>query len=144
MVSQTVITKNAAETQKLARQFSQRIKNGHIIALYGDLGSGKTTFIKGLAAGLGIKQNIPSPTFILIRQYPLKNRRFFFHIDLYRVSGVELAGLGLDEIMANHNNIVAIEWAEKISHRLPAQRWEIRFKYVNENEREISFSYKNH
>jgi tRNA threonylcarbamoyladenosine biosynthesis protein TsaE len=122
----------------LKKSASQRI-----FALYGELGSGKTTFIQGLAKGLGIKERILSPTFVMIRQYPLTiNHQSsiinFFHIDLYRVeSERDVESLGLEEIWDDPQNIVAIEWAEKIKKILPKKRTEIHFKYLKNNERKI-------
>ncbi|MCL4437452.1 tRNA (adenosine(37)-N6)-threonylcarbamoyltransferase complex ATPase subunit type 1 TsaE, partial [Patescibacteria group bacterium] len=104
------------------------------------LGSGKTTFIQGLAKGLGIKNNIISPTFILIRTYDLKSRiSKFYHIDLYRIDGEkEIDGLGIEELINNPSNIIAIEWAEKIKNILPKKRIDIYFKESSENERQIT------
>jgi tRNA threonylcarbamoyladenosine biosynthesis protein TsaE len=113
-------------------------RRGLVIGLYGELGSGKTTFIQGLANGLGIKKRISSPTFVIIRDYPVPNSGFnFYHVDLYRLAEKETEGLGLEEILADHNNIVAIEWAEKAKKILPAQRIDILFKYINETTREV-------
>lgn len=100
-------TKSAAETKLLASKFAAK-HSGSIIALTGELGSGKTTFVQGFAKGLGIKEKITSPTFVIIRQYPNN----FYHVDLYRIDNFQ--ELGLEEILANPNNIVLIEWAEKI------------------------------
>lgn len=131
-------TKNALETQRLGAEFARSVQGG-VLALYGELGSGKTTFVQGLAKGLGIKKRILSPTFVLIRSYPLLKAGFFYHIDLYRLGSVkEAQDLGLEEIWENPQNIVAIEWAEKIQEILPKKRTAIFFKYSRlENTREI-------
>ncbi|CAN5318050.1 hypothetical protein BH10PAT1_BH10PAT1_3980 [soil metagenome] len=102
----------------------------------GELGAGKTTFIQGLAKGLGIKNKITSPTFILMRTYDR-----FSHLDLYRLEGDienEVRNLGLFDIMGKENNIVAIEWAEKIKNVLPKETVWINFENMNENERKIT------
>lgn len=116
-----------------------------IIALTGELGSGKTTFVQGLAKGLGIKKRVLSPTFIMMRQYAICHMpyAFFYHIDLYRVENEkDVEGLGLEEIWSNPGNVVAIEWAEKIKKILPKRRIDIHFKYLNNNQRKITISHK--
>jgi len=116
-----------------------------IIALTGELGSGKTTFVQGLARGLGIKKRVLSPTFILMRQYAIRYMPYanFYHVDLYRVENEkDVRGLGLSEIWSNPENIVAIEWAEKIKKILPKKRIDIRFNYLNNNQRKITISHK--
>lgn len=135
-----VITKNARETQSLGEKIGRRLKKGAVLALSGDLGSGKTTFIQGLARGLGVKKRIISPTFVFMRQYPLVGGAFY-HVDLYRIERVEEArGLGLEEIFADPKAIVAIEWAEKIDKILPRERTDIFFEYSGEKERKIKIS----
>lgn len=153
------ITNNSEETQKLGEEFarSHLAKLKHVlIALYGDLGSGKTTFVQGLAKGLGIKRRIISPTFIIVRSYVLKSQklkvkiqkhnskfkslelRAFYHIDLYRIDDEkDIKGLGIEEIISNPQNIVAIEWAEKMEKFLPKERWDVKFEYVGKSERKI-------
>lgn len=134
------ITKSDKETRVLGRKLANKLKNGDFLALYGNLGSGKTTFIQGLAQGLGVKRRIISPTFIIIRQYNLE-KSTFFHIDLYRTQKPDdILGLGIDQIIASKNSIIALEWAEKLGDFLPKKRIDIKFNYLNENEREIKIS----
>src|SRR5258706_12927681 len=127
----TIITNSFEETQKIGYDFAKTLKGGEIIALHGDLGSGKTTFVQGLAAGLGIKRRVISPTFIIMRSYE-EDLRFknFYHVDLYRIENEkDVEGLGLKEIMQGADNIVAIEWPEKIENLLPENRIDIIFNY---------------
>lgn len=145
------LTKTSEETKKLAQNIAKTIKSGVFLAFYGNLGSGKTTFIQGLAEGLGIKRRFISPTFIIVRHYVIQiknqkpkikittqNLQSFYHIDLYRMDNVDdLLGIGLDEIIEDKNNIVAVEWAEKLGDMLPKKRIEFYFKYIDENSREI-------
>lgn len=120
---QKIISKNAEETRDLAQKLAQDFMEGGIIALYGELGAGKTTFAQGFAKGLGIKDKIISPTFLIIRQYPIPNREnFFYHIDLYRLEEIDLKSSGLEEIISDPGNVVLIEWANKISKYLPAAK----------------------
>lgn len=107
-----------------------------MLCLYGNLGSGKTTFVQGLAKGLGIKKRILSPTFIMMRQYGN-----FYHVDLYRAENEKgIEGLGLSEIWSDHANIIAIEWPEKIEKILPVDCLKIKFDYIDENRRKITFT----
>lgn len=142
-----ITTKSFQETQKVGEAFASSLKGGEVLALYGDLGSGKTTFMQGLAHGLGITRNIISPTFIIMRTYnigfeskdsKLKN---LYHLDMYRVENEEQAeDLGLKELMGQSENIVAIEWPDKIENILPADRINIYFAYQGDDIREIRFS----
>lgn len=143
-----VITKSSEETQELAQDFAEKLKGGETLALYGELGSGKTTFVQGLAKGLGIKRRIISPTFIIVRTYKISIKykvlsiKYFYHIDLYRInSDKEIEGLGIKEIMNDPQSIVAIEWAEKMGDLLPKERIDIHFKYVDESKRRIKIEY---
>ncbi len=136
------ITKNAQETQKLGEEFAQQLKGRVIIALYGDLGSGKTTFTQGIARGLGITKRLISPTFVIIRMYSIDESKFgintFYHIDLYRLTKKEdAAHLGIQEILENQSAVVVIEWAEKLEDLLAGKRWDIKFIYKDLEQREI-------
>ena len=139
-----VLTHSPRETQKLGEKISADLKLGDILALYGELGSGKTTFIQGLARGLGIKKRVISPTFVFIRQYPVAGHRSavtFYHVDLYRINEVtEAKGLGLEEIFADPDAIVVIEWADRIKEILPKKRIDIYFEYIGENQRKIKIN----
>ena len=136
-----VITKSAEETQKLGQKIGASLVGGEILALQGDLGSGKTTFIQGLAEGLGVKNRVNSPTFILMRTYNL-GERDFYHVDLYRLEKnieSEIENLGIPDIWGKEDNIVAIEWAEKIKNLLPENtRW-IKFKTLENGDHEIIY-----
>lgn len=137
------ITTSFSKTQKLGEDFSKKITK-NIIALYGDLGSGKTTFVQGLAKGLGIEKRIASPTFMIIRSYVINNKKikakYFYHMDLYRIEGSDLnLALEIKEILNDKNNIVAIEWPEKIEKLLPKNTLKIYFLYLDENKRSIEF-----
>lgn len=131
------ITENRNETVLLAEKFSKNLKLGDRLFFYGNLGSGKTTFIQGLAKGLGIKRRIISPTFIIVRHYALEAGNFY-HIDLYRTQDkLDILSLGIDEILDDKENIISVEWSEKIIDSLPEKRIEIHCKYLLENKREI-------
>src|SRR3989338_8005494 len=107
------ITKSADETKKIAKELAQKIDHG-VIALVGELGAGKTTFTQGFAKGLGIKDKIISPTFVLIRQHQIhKLKKTLYHLDLYRLENLkDIKELAIDEL-AQDGNIVLVEWAQK-------------------------------
>lgn len=138
------ITKNAAETKDFGKTLAVQLmgKKFHgplIVALYGDLGSGKTTFIQGFARGLGLTTRLLSPTFIIVRRYPVPETSFFFHhIDLYRMENItDMKGLGLGELFTDPVAIIVIEWAERLGTLLPEKRMDIRFEVISKNERKI-------
>lgn len=100
------------------------------VCLYGDLGSGKTTFVQGFGKAIGIASRLLSPTFFIVRRYSIPHSLgFLYHIDLYRIAGEkELVDLGIPEILADSDSIVLIEWAEKLGSLLPKNRIEARFE----------------
>lgn len=138
-----ITTTSAKETKDFGREILSKLaadKKPLILALTGDLGSGKTTFVQGLAKGLGIKQRILSPTFIIMRQYSEKTKTDFYHIDLYRLEKNvedEMKNLGTDEILKDINNIVVIEWAEKGKKAIPKDAVWIRFENMGGDKRRI-------
>ena len=134
-----LITENFEVTQKAGREFAETLKNGGIVALHGDLGSGKTTFVQGIAKGLGIEKQIISPTFIIMRTYVLGDKNIY-HIDLYRIeSEKDIAGLGLVDLFQDSSNILLIEWPDKIEHLLPEKRIDIYFEYLGDDKRKITY-----
>lgn len=128
------------KTQKIAQNLAKTLKGGGTIALFGDLGSGKTIFVQGLAKGLGLKRKITSPTFVFMRSYPLilKGEALtFYHLDLYRGQNYkDFQSLGLGEIFTK-DAIVVLEWADRIKEILPQKRIDVTFKYINEKTRKI-------
>jgi tRNA threonylcarbamoyladenosine biosynthesis protein TsaE len=133
------ISKNEEETQKIAENIAEKIKNGGILCLFGELGSGKTIFAKGLAKTLGINTfSVKSPTYTYIRNYPL-GKRNLYHIDLYRLETVdEILLHEIEELWADKENILIIEWADKLKDHLPEERIDICLEYMDENSRKIT------
>ena len=113
-----------------------------MLALTGDLGSGKTTFVQGLAKGFGIKERVLSPSYVLIRQHKIKNLKSeignLIHVDLYRLSGVqETEMIGLTEFIGKKENVVVIEWAERAGDLFGKSALHIDFEYGKNNQRKI-------
>ena len=148
------ITKNAEETRKFAEVFarqvlsaspdgtvgaSRRVKKNQavVIGLEGELGSGKTTFANGFARGLGIKEEMKSPTFILMRVFKIKKINFL-HFDAHRIdSPKEFLALGWRELLKNCKNILLIEWSDRVKKILPKNYFLFRLKYKEKNIRQI-------
>lgn len=126
------------ETQNIGVQLGELARAGDLFCLEGELGSGKTCFVQGLGRGLGIRDSIHSPTFVLANEHR-GGRLPLYHLDVYRVhSADEAIGFGLDDYLAG-DGLLVIEWAEKIREALPEERLWISFEHVGENERAISF-----
>ncbi len=144
----TVTTLNRSQTEKCAASLAKNLRPGAVLLLKGDLGTGKTTFVRGLARGLGIRRADPvrSPTFALIHEHP--GKKPLCHVDLYRLDPEDCESLGLEEYLApaaEPNWIVAIEWAERaetwIRRRVERERiLNIRFTSISESRRKIEFS----
>ncbi len=137
-----ITTHSAAETRRLGKNLGALIQQPLIIALIGDLGSGKTAFVQGLAGGLQVsdKYYITSPTFTLINEYP--GRLPLYHVDLYRIEHLsELEDIGLEEAL-HADAVIAIEWAEKLSQDMLLDYMQLRFEIINEKTRCIDiFAY---
>ncbi|MBI2594403.1 tRNA (adenosine(37)-N6)-threonylcarbamoyltransferase complex ATPase subunit type 1 TsaE [Candidatus Curtissbacteria bacterium] len=135
-----VQTNSPQETKKIAANFAKTLKGGDMVALYGDLGAGKTIFVQGAAKELGIRQRVLSPTFVFIRSYPLKlkNKQITLnHVDLYRGEGQEdYTALGLGEVFGE-DSITFVEWAEKVKQILPKRRIDVILEVVDEKTRRI-------
>ncbi|MDZ7798846.1 MAG: tRNA (adenosine(37)-N6)-threonylcarbamoyltransferase complex ATPase subunit type 1 TsaE [Patescibacteria group bacterium] len=139
-----IITKNSQETHKLGLKLAKKLKKGDILAFIGHLGSGKTTFIKGLAKGLGLKNKITSPTFVWLKTYPLKkNKNYLCHFDFYRLdSSKDFSNNEFEEYFYDPNSICVIEWADKIIKYLPKKTKFIKFNHLDKNKRAINFDKK--
>jgi len=148
-----MISKNIDETKKIAEDFRNKILSNPnndqavIVGLFGDLGSGKTTFSQSLGKLLGVQEVMTSPTFVIMKKYLLtsqtENQNKFstlIHVDAYRLeSGRELLSLDFNKEMKNPQNLILIEWPERVAEILPPDLIKIYFKFINENEREIIF-----
>lgn len=148
-----IISRSVQETRKIARKHAREImaradsvgaRGAVIVALAGELGAGKTAFAQGFARALGVKENVMSPTFVLMKIYPLRKKRFqrLVHIDCYRIaSSRDLLHLGFRELLKDKDAIVLIEWAERIKKILPRGAIWLRFRHgVKPHQRIISIS----
>lgn len=127
-------TSSPEETASFAYALARKLSIGDVITLNGDLGAGKTTFTKGLAKGLGIKRNVNSPTFTIIKEYT--GRLPLHHMDLYRLDHGE-EDLGLEEYFEGQG-VTVIEWADRIAERLPPERLNINIQVTADNDRTLT------
>ena len=134
-----VLTKSAEETVEFGKVLSRELEAGDVVALYGDLGSGKTTLVRGIARGLGVAEEceITSPTFVLMNVYP--GRLKVYHFDVYRLSGAaDLYDLGFEEYFFG-KGISIVEWAEKVEELVPDKAVKLFLSTIDENTREIRY-----
>jgi len=147
-VDKKYTTTSYKQTQKLGEKFAKDFlalrdprgtpqsekKHALVLGLKGNLGGGKTTFLQGFARGLGVKEKVLSPTFVVMRRF-----NNFYHIDCYRLKNEkDIIELDFKKIISNPKNIVAIEWPEKIKKVLPKTTTYIKFKFIDKNKREIA------
>lgn len=140
-------SKSVTETQmfaaKLAAKVSafKRLNRATVIALEGELGAGKTTFVKAFAKALGVKQHITSPTFVLMKSFTLHASRFtqLVHIDAYRLKDHrDLLPLGIKALLAAPGNLILIEWAERVVRVLPKKHITVHMDHIDEHTRQIT------
>jgi tRNA threonylcarbamoyladenosine biosynthesis protein TsaE len=131
-----ITTRDEKETINIAQNLESEKFENMVICLEGDLGSGKTIFTKGFAQALGIEENITSPTFNIIKEYP-NGELPLYHMDVYRLDG-KVDGIGLEDYFTK-GGVVIIEWADMIRDYLPEERLDIKFKIVDEETRTLVF-----
>jgi len=144
-------TNSPTQTKKLGGVIAKKIlqrkarKTANVLGLEGDLGGGKTTFLQGFAKGLGIKEKILSPTFIIIKRFKIKDLRFknFYHIDCYRIKRPkDILDLGFKKTISDPKNIVAVEWADRIKNILPKNTILVKFEFIDIKRRKITIIMK--
>lgn len=144
---QKILTRNLNETRELAKLLAGEIRGGEIVCLSGDLGAGKTAFAQGLMEGLGVEGPYTSPTFAIMKAYNLNpntyNLETIYHIDVYRIEEKDLLDLGWKDFAGKKDTVTIVEWAEKIKNIIPKEAIWMEFKWLGENEREITVSIKN-
>jgi len=141
------ITNSARDLDMLIKQwrtaqgdFLADSKTAWVIALTGNLGAGKTSFVQRFLKQLGVKRKVISPSFVLLRDYQLKNGLRAYHLDAWRISAKEFKELGIKDLFKNPKNIVLVEWAEKVRTILPQNACWIKFEHLGGNKRRVNFS----
>lgn len=124
-----------AQTEELGARFAASIPDGSVVAFYGELGSGKTAFVRGMARGMGIDAPVSSPTFTIVNEY--EGARRLFHFDMYRLgSADELYGIGWDDYLAR-NGVCAVEWSENVAEAFDGSEITVRFEKTGDESRRI-------
>lgn len=134
-----LVSRSEQETLNAAKELAKVLKPGSVIALHGNLGAGKTTFIKGIALGLGLKNRdeVKSPTFAIMHTYPTKP--ILYHFDLYRLeTEKEIANIGFEEFVSDSSAITCVEWPERGQSLLPQSVVSVRLEVAGPTERKIS------
>jgi tRNA threonylcarbamoyladenosine biosynthesis protein TsaE len=150
MNKQTFITTSDKDTQKLGEEFALKLRPKDVVFLLGELGGGKTTFVKGIAKALGIKTRIMSPTFVFLRSHEIMNQesiiknqgiKRMYHLDLYRLDDAsDIKNLALDDLFNDPEAVTIIEWPEKIKS-LPQKTYKILFEHRTKDSRKITIEH---
>ena len=131
-----VETHSEAETEALGERLAKCLRAGAVVALYGDLGAGKTAFVRGMARGLDIRESVSSPTFTIVNEYP--GDPALFHFDMYRLKNAEeLYGIGWEDYL-DRNGICVTEWSERIEEALPEDAVRVRIERLSDTDRAVS------
>ncbi len=154
-MQQDIVTINAKQTRKVGQALAKKILDtkleekkisffrAQVIALVGELGAGKTTFTQGFLEGLHIQGHYTSPTFVIMKEYAVVEKdnqegiKKVFHLDAYRVTARDILDLGWEEIISNSQNVVIIEWADRIKEIIPVKAIWLNFSWLEENKRKI-------
>ncbi len=147
MTQERTITSSEQETRAAGRALAQRLQRGDVVALTGELGSGKTQLVKGICDAFGVEEHVISPSFVILNRYTGRDasgaKLLIYHLDLYRVSSVEeLYDIGVEEFVYG-DGITLIEWAEVLGELLPANRYDVRLSLgASANERMITIEHR--
>lgn len=125
------------QTVRFGARLGELLRPGDVVALSGELGAGKTTFVSGLSRGWGSSDQVTSPTFVLVNEYRRPNGQRLWHLDGYRLnSGQEALDLGLDDLLAG-DGLVVVEWPERLAEVLPAERLTVQLAWVDHSRRSL-------
>lgn len=134
-----LITNSANDTIEFGKSVARAVGRGCVISLVGDLGAGKTTFTKGVARGLGIMDNVTSPTFTILNEYSGDDGKLY-HFDFYRIEDEsELLELGFEDYFPSADGVTIVEWVEKAPSVLPTKYYQITFEKIDEDKRRMTF-----
>lgn len=129
------VSQSSLHTERLGERLAKHAKPGDVIALWGELGTGKTVLARGIAAGLGIDEDeVSSPTFVILHEH--QGRLPFFHLDLYRLEGGGLESTGWEECL-DAGGVTVIEWPDRLGAALPADRLDVRLEHIADTKRRI-------
>jgi tRNA threonylcarbamoyladenosine biosynthesis protein TsaE len=133
----THVSESVEQTESIAAELAQHFVGGEVVALYGELGAGKTQFVRGLVRGLGGEgKSVSSPTYVLLNVYA-SGRLTLYHLDAYRIVGSEdFEAIGFGELL-EQGGVVAVEWPQRVARLLPVKTWHVRIVAVDEDRREI-------
>ncbi|MEA5153002.1 MAG: tRNA (adenosine(37)-N6)-threonylcarbamoyltransferase complex ATPase subunit type 1 TsaE [Oscillospiraceae bacterium] len=132
----TYITESEHETEQLGRGFAEKLPGGTVVAMYGELGSGKTAFVRGMAKGMGLDCRVSSPTFTIVNEY--LGDRELIHFDMYRLSSAdELFEIGWEDYLSR-GAVCAVEWSENVRDAFFGDEIAVRFEKLGDNERRIT------
>lgn len=130
------ITHSEAETEQTGAQFAEKLPDGAVVAMYGDLGAGKTAFVRGMARGMGLKCRVSSPTFTIVNEY--LGERELIHFDMYRLdSADELYDIGWEDYL-NRGAVCAVEWSEKVTDAFTGEEYTVRIDKLDSVSRRIT------
>ena len=136
----TIYTKNEAETEAAGAAFAESLPDGSVVALYGDLGAGKTAFVRGMARGMGLDVRVSSPTFTIVNEY--LGARELYHFDMYRLgSSDELFDIGWEDYLSR-GGVCAVEWSENVADAFEGDEIEVRITKISADERQIEIEDK--
>jgi len=131
-----IFSRSADQTRRFGMRLGRMLQNGDVLCFSGDLGSGKTTFIQGIAQGWGSVDQVTSPTFVLVNEYYRMDGSTLFHMDAYRIdSTLEAEELDIDRML--HQGVLVVEWAERIDSILPKERLTIKMAWVADEQRSL-------
>ena len=132
----TIYTKNEAETEQAGAELAKTLPDGAVVALYGDLGAGKTAFVRGMARGMGITARVSSPTFTIVNEY--LGARELYHFDMYRLaSSDELFDIGWEDYL-RRGGVCAVEWSENVADAFEGDEITVRIEKLGDEERKIT------
>ena len=129
-----LVSHSSAHTERLGERLGAVARRGDVLALWGELGAGKTVLVRGLAKGLGVRGPVSSPTFVLVNEYDGPTP--FYHIDFYRLQPGALANVGWEEYLGS-DGVVAIEWPDRAAEALPRERLDVRLEHLADTKRAI-------
>ena len=133
------ISRSTETTRRVGMRLGSQLNNGDVVCLIGDLGSGKTTLVQGLASGWGSLDEVTSPTFVLVNVYRRPDGQRLYHLDAYRLSGAQEAeDLDLETLL--ESGPLVVEWADRILEALPPDYLKVSLQYINEDQRDLVFS----